>query len=118
AFIAAVLQEQGFRVLQASTPDEAEQLWGRESGTIDLVLSDYILPGRSGLEMVSPMIDSKPALKVVFMSGLDEAQFNPAAILRDTMVMRKPFSCRAVEEMTAKMFGAPLLSARSVSAVA
>ena len=116
AFIAAVLEEQGFRVLQASTSDEAERLWARESGAIDLMLSDYILPGRSGVDLATSMIQSNPALKVVFMSGLDEEHFRPAAALRDAPVMRKPFSCGAIEEMTVRLFGARRLSGTPSSA--
>lgn len=117
-FIAAVLEAQGFRVLQATTPDEAERIWQREGASIDLVLSDYLLPGRSGVEMATSMLRSNPSLKVAFMSGLDEEHFRPCLHLNDVLVMRKPFSCKAVEEMTAKMFGAPLLSETTLAAAA
>jgi len=65
-----ILQDCGYRVLQASSGVEALTLWQEQQGAVDLLLTDMIMPdGLSGKDLAESLLDNKPALKVIFSSG-------------------------------------------------
>ena len=64
-----ILSKSGFEVLSASTPEEAEKLVKREGCRIDLLISDVILPGYSGIVLAEKLRKVCPGLKVLFISG-------------------------------------------------
>jgi signal transduction histidine kinase len=65
-----ILQERGYRILQASSGVEALRLWELHSGSVDLLLSDMVLPdGMSGTDLAHQLQVAKPGLKVIFASG-------------------------------------------------
>jgi PAS domain S-box-containing protein len=64
------LQRAGYRVTLASHGREALELWSRERGAFDLLLTDMIMPeGLTGLDLTEQLRREKPSLKVVVMSG-------------------------------------------------
>lgn len=64
-----VLQPFGYRVLSAASGEEALDLAARQSGNIDLLLTDVMLPGMKGQDLAKKMISSRPGINVLFMSG-------------------------------------------------
>jgi len=65
-----ILQDCGYRVIEASSGREALMIWQRHQGAIDLVLTDVVMPeGVSGMDLARKLLDSKPKLKIVFASG-------------------------------------------------
>jgi two-component system, cell cycle sensor histidine kinase and response regulator CckA len=66
---ARVLEEQGHRVLVAANGPEALALAGLESADIDLVVTDVIMPGMKGPELVAKLLELRPSLKVLYVSG-------------------------------------------------
>ena len=68
AFTAGVLAEYGYEVTAVQTGEEA-QLAVQESGPFDAVLSDVVLPGISGPELVERLLVTDPDLRVLFVSG-------------------------------------------------
>ena len=66
----SVLTRLGYRVLPASTGREAIHLWNDKKGSIDLVLTDMVMPeGMSGRELARHFKRDCPDLKLIFMSG-------------------------------------------------
>ncbi len=63
-----VLEGAGFRVVEASTAEEAARLAAADSG-IDLLLTDVVLPRRSGPDLAVELKARNPALAVLFTSG-------------------------------------------------
>lgn len=63
------LQEDGFRVLVAENAAAARRVFVEENGAIDLLLSDVAMPGTRGPALAQALLDQKPDLKVLFMSG-------------------------------------------------
>jgi PAS domain S-box-containing protein len=86
------LAELGYRVLEAETGNRAMALL-RTSGAVDLLLTDVVLPGgMSGPQIAEQGRRALPLLKVVFMSGYDEAAVSEAADLEEAVAMlQKPF---------------------------
>lgn len=65
----AILNRQGYRVLRATVEEEAMAHVRREGATIDLLLTDVVMPGLSGPEFAERMRDLQPEMRVIFMSG-------------------------------------------------
>jgi two-component system, cell cycle sensor histidine kinase and response regulator CckA len=68
-YLALVLEQQGYTVLSAGTPGEALSLLMDHAQVVRAVVSDVIMPGMSGPEMIHRMRTVLPNLKVLFISG-------------------------------------------------
>jgi two-component system, cell cycle sensor histidine kinase and response regulator CckA len=66
---ATVLENAGFTVRLASTGQEALALYDSVTEPPDLVMTDVVMPGMNGLELVQHLIRRYPDLKVAFLSG-------------------------------------------------
>jgi PAS domain S-box-containing protein len=64
-----MLEEHGYRVLEAQDGKSALEVIGTNHATIDLVLTDVVMKGMNGPELVLRLIESHPAIKVVYTSG-------------------------------------------------
>jgi len=66
-----ILQECGYSILEAASGVEALQVWQRNQDSIDLVLTDMVMPeGISGMELAQKLHENiRAALKIVFASG-------------------------------------------------
>jgi len=64
-----VLGEVGFRVLEAPDADSAIAVASSHSGTIDLVVTDVIMPGKSGRTLVDALLVARPGMHVLYTSG-------------------------------------------------
>jgi PAS domain S-box-containing protein len=64
-----ILAEQGYTVLEAATAAEALQVATDHAGPIHLLLTDVIMPGKSGVELAEALLARRPDLRVVYMSG-------------------------------------------------
>jgi len=94
--IAAALRRRGYRVLDAAEGDAArERFLGEDVG---LVISDVLLPGRSGVELARELIALRPDLKVLLITGYTPRDLvEHDAELADFPFLEKPFS---VDELT------------------
>jgi PAS domain S-box-containing protein len=91
ALVAATLAHDGYRVVQAASADEALGLIG--SGlSIDLLLTDAIMPGTSGIQLVHTLLADHPRLPVVVMSGYTEEMTTPGGLPAPVSILAKPFS--------------------------
>jgi CheY-like chemotaxis protein len=89
--VSQLLEDQGFSVLTASNGAEASGIIRKEHSNIDLFLTDAVLPGRSGLELISEMRSLSPEMPVLLMSGYP-AEFMGGQIRPDIPLLGKPFS--------------------------
>jgi DNA-binding NtrC family response regulator len=65
-----VLEKQGFHVITARSASEAMSLL--ESSHVDLVLTDQLMPGGTGVELARSVKAARPELPVVLISGVNE----------------------------------------------
>jgi PAS domain S-box-containing protein len=70
--VASALRADDYRLLLAASAEEALQLIESTSGHIDLLLTDAIMPGRSGIELADMLLPGRPGLRVIIMSGYTE----------------------------------------------
>jgi CheY-like chemotaxis protein len=65
-----ILEERGYRILEASSGKEALDVWNRNQAAVDLLLTDMVMPqGVSGVELAQKLLAQQPQLKVIFASG-------------------------------------------------
>ena len=90
---ARILQENGYQVLAEGSAEQAQKLWDRHGTSIDLLVTDLVLPDLDGQELADRLRRARPGLPVVAMSGYTETARMRADPLRSTMsFIAKPFS--------------------------
>lgn len=67
-----LLGSAGYEVFIAWNSEEALRVYGKHGSKIDLLLTDVVLPGRSGRELAETLQRRNPALKTLFMTGYPE----------------------------------------------
>jgi two-component system, cell cycle sensor histidine kinase and response regulator CckA len=73
--ICQFLQELGYSVLEAKDGGDAVALAEQYKGTIDVLLTDIVMPHIRGSEVARQLSASRPNIKVIFMSGYTEGEF-------------------------------------------
>jgi len=92
---ASMLRRLGYRVIVAGTGQEALALVAEQGLEPDLVVTDVIMPGISGAEMMEQFHRDRPGLKMLYMSGHpDEAIAHHGVLDPGTSFLQKPFSER------------------------
>ena len=67
--IARVLAEYGYRTLVASSAEEAIRVLDNPELAIDVLLTDVVMPGLPGNELVTHALEVRPGLHALLMSG-------------------------------------------------
>jgi CheY-like chemotaxis protein len=87
------LADRGYRVLEAEDGESALRLSRRHAGPIHLLLSDVVMPGMSGAELVERFARLRPEAAPLFMSGYtDEALGHHGVLDDDVAFVAKPFT--------------------------
>jgi signal transduction histidine kinase/ActR/RegA family two-component response regulator/HAMP domain-containing protein len=89
-----ILEECGYRILEASSGREALDVWNQRANEIDLLLTDMVMPdGISGVDLVERLLASQPRLKVVFTSGYTGNEVNQKMLARTrASFLAKPYT--------------------------
>ena len=96
-----MLERQGYTVLASSSPSEAIRLTRESRGTIDLVLTDVIMPEMNGRDLVLALTALRPGLHSLFMSGYTADVIAHHGVLDEGVsFIQKPFT---MKELTAKI---------------
>ncbi len=67
--LAEVLDQAGYRVVQARSAEEALEVAKKRLSAIDLLVSDVVMPGRSGVYLARKLLSRRPDLPVILVSG-------------------------------------------------
>jgi nitrogen-specific signal transduction histidine kinase/CheY-like chemotaxis protein len=103
-----VLEGAGYRVLEASSGFEALRVSAGHNGSLDLLLTDVVMPGMSGRELSERLAPVRPAMKVLYMSGhTDDAIFHHGVTQAGTGFLQKPFTPDALERRVRELLGNP-----------
>jgi CheY-like chemotaxis protein len=87
-----LLHRQGYIVLVAANADEALRLF-EANQSINVLLTDVIMPGASGPELVRQLVEQRPALRVIYMSGYTEDAIVQHGVLQPGITfLNKPFT--------------------------
>jgi len=98
----------GWTTLEASDGEEAARVHAAYPGTIDLLLSDYIMPKVNGLDLAKEARTRHPGLPVILMSGFtNEATVEEFRAEGFEHFLRKPFQLEELSEMLDSARAAP-----------
>lgn len=100
SLVTSVLEMNGYSVVAADGAMSALALIQQFEHNIDLILTDVILPGTSGPEMVETLKGKWPELKVLYMSGYVGTAMLQRGVDQDIALLAKPFS---VSELLVKV---------------
>jgi PAS domain S-box-containing protein len=88
-----LLEKQGYRVLEAADGAAAMQIALVREAVIHLLLTDVIMPGMNGRELAQRILEIRPNVKVLFMSGYTENVIGRNGMLDEGVrLLQKPFT--------------------------
>jgi DNA-binding NtrC family response regulator len=88
-----ILRSCGYNVIEAARVTDARRLCAEIGSSIDLLLTDVVMPEVSGLKLAEELSRSHPNLRVLYMSGYPGGAIVHDGILdEDTAYIEKPFS--------------------------
>jgi len=88
-----ILTAKGYRVVTAKSALEAEQYAAKNSGEIQLLLTDMTMPGMSGRELAVKITARNPRTRVLYMSGYTDNVLSQGGVLEDGVsFLQKPFT--------------------------
>ncbi len=94
-----MLEFQGHTVYPAESGEKAIQIYKELGSTIDLLLTDVIMPGLNGSELYKSLKERNEGLKVIFMSGYDNDIISYHGILDDGIrFINKPITLKSLIE--------------------
>jgi PAS domain S-box-containing protein len=97
--IRTVLRRNGYRVLTARNGEEALAAAAAEAGTIELLLTDVVMPRMSGPELGRRIREVCPNARVLYMSGFtDHPAVREGAAAEGEQLVRKPFTAEVLLE--------------------
>jgi two-component system cell cycle sensor histidine kinase/response regulator CckA len=91
------LTRHGYTVITADNGEDALEIIEKNE-PIDLLISDVVMPGMDGPTMVRKARESRPELKILFMSGYAEEQLRKSIDIENVNFLPKPFSVTDLAE--------------------
>ena len=107
--ICQYLQELGYSVLETKDGTDAAALAEQYKGTIDLFLTDVVMPGMRGPEVAKRLTSTRPGMKVIYMSGYTEGGFESGSeeeLSHTAPLLQKPFKLDHLAAKIREVLGA------------
>jgi PAS domain S-box-containing protein len=102
------LESRGYRVLEAANGQAALTVAASHRAEIHLLITDVIMPGLSGHELVQQLHPARPAIKVLYLSGYAQDAFpNPLATEAQKTFLQKPFTLQSLARKVREILGPP-----------
>ncbi|HOL72367.1 MAG TPA: PAS domain S-box protein [Bryobacteraceae bacterium] len=96
-----MLRSQGYRILEAGGAGEALRIWQESAASVDLLLTDVIMPQMNGPQLARKLTAERPELPVLYMSGYtDDVLARHGIAGNDETLLQKPFTLKT---LTAKV---------------
>ncbi len=101
--VGAVLSDAGYRVLDAADGEQALEVSRQYDGSIDFLLTDITMPKMNGIELSLRIVQERPGIKVLMMSGVVSTELVPD---QGVHFLRKPFLPEALCQKLSAMLPA------------
>jgi two-component system cell cycle sensor histidine kinase/response regulator CckA len=94
-FSARALRDKGYRVIEASNGESALEFIKKEANTLDLIITDVVMPKMDGPSLMEHIKNHNPKIRVIFISGYTEDNFRES-LANDSKVhfLSKPFNLK------------------------
>jgi len=105
-FARTFLKSAGYDVLVASSAEEALEILENEAKTVDLLFTDYNMPGKSGRQLIHETAARWPHMKFILVSGfLEDSDRQQIEKEYGAQILNKPFHIAEAATLVAKMLG-------------
>ncbi|HEY9070982.1 MAG TPA: transporter substrate-binding domain-containing protein [Candidatus Ozemobacteraceae bacterium] len=107
-----MLERLGYRVVQASTPDEAVRWMTGNRDRIDLVITDVIMPGMDGASLMRRLTPLRPGIRCIYISGYPSEAISHHGVLEEgVQFLAKPFTPQQLGAKIREVLGMKLPAA-------
>ena len=101
-----LLEQNGYLVLEAKDGKSALDVIQAHNGTVDVLLTDVVMRGMSGPELVAKVVASHPETKVVYMSGYTGELIAQHEHMQEGIpLLEKPFTRNALLHLLDEVLG-------------
>jgi DNA-binding response OmpR family regulator len=112
----SILRSAGYEVQPAADALEAMQLYPQIAGSLDLVMTDMVLPGRSGRDLCRDLRRVAPGLAILLTSGYGEVEALNEPSEMGSFYLPKPYSRATLVAKIEEIFAGRPLSRAAVQA--
>jgi len=103
-----ILEGAGFTVLSAADARSAVGIYESSAHSIDLVMTDMVLPGQTGEQLGLELRHRSPEIKVLVTSGYGSPEYDCDDAGSQTYFLAKPYSRRNLIEKIERILHSPL----------
>ncbi|MEW6666533.1 MAG: response regulator, partial [Thermodesulfobacteriota bacterium] len=101
-----ILERYGYTVLAAGDAQEALHICRAHKEHVQLILTDVVMPGMSGSDLVEELKGTRPGLKILFMSGYTEDAIVHHGVLDEGVAfIEKPFTPKGLARKVREALG-------------
>jgi diguanylate cyclase (GGDEF)-like protein/PAS domain S-box-containing protein len=86
------LEKEGYTVLEAGSAEEALQICESHDGTIEMMVTDLVMPGMDGFELGDKVTDIRPDTRVLYTSGYSEDVVTRDGVTEAGDFLQKPYT--------------------------
>ena|SRR2546427_9927166 len=103
-----ILESGGYEVLPAANAAEALRLLQSDTGAVDLLLSDVVMPGMNGIELAKRIQNTNPHTKIVLMTGYSAGEITRLSGKNNPYrIIWKPFKAESLLRMIENVLDSP-----------
>ena len=115
--VVAGLEADGATVVAAEQPDQALQVLAERTDSVDVLVTDVVMPGMSGRELADRIRADRPDMRILFMSGYTADEVLRQGVLEDQVeFIQKPFTPDHLTGRLLRVLGRATDSAERVDA--
>lgn len=101
-----LLESEKYTVLVADSPLKAQEIERNFAGVIDLLLTDVVMPEMNGMELYESLQDSRPTMKVLYISGYtSDVVIHGGTLEEEVNFLSKPFTVEQFIERVRQLVG-------------
>lgn len=108
---ARILRRDGYHVVEAANGEDGLRHWNEDPGSLDMLITDVVMPKLGGLELARCLRSSRAGIPVMYISGYAEEAIGPDARQTASTWLGKPFSPRTLLLEVRNLFDAAAATA-------
>ncbi len=108
------LERLGYKVLTAQDGEEALEIARRYPKSLELLITDLVMPRLSGRAVCERLLQLRPGLKAIFMSGYTDESGGESISGQDVPFLRKPFLLRDLGKLVRKVVDSEVGDSKSI----
>jgi two-component system, cell cycle sensor histidine kinase and response regulator CckA len=107
AMVRQILDEHGYRVIEAASGAEAVEMSRNHPEPIHLLLTDVVMPGMNGRALAELLVPGRSDLGVLYMSGYsDDVLLSSGVLVAGAHLLEKPFTAQGLLDRVRAVIGA------------